>query len=129
MARQIGDLPNALRESEALAQRFVGKRTAVFLHYDGTLTPIRDRPEDAVISDSMREAVRRLAERVPVVVVSGRDRKAVQKLMGLDNLIVAGDHGFDIWSPTGGSIQREEGASFQGLLQEVEAKLRPVLAN
>src|SRR2546421_6769952 len=129
MARQIGDLPNALGESEALAQGFAGKRPAVFLDYDGTLTPIRDRPQDAVISDSMREAVRRLAERVSVVVVSGRDRKVVQELMGIDNLIVAGDHGFDIWSPTGGSIQREEGASFEGLLREVEAQLRNELAD
>src|SRR5947209_4495722 len=129
MARQIGDLPHALSESEALAQRFAGKRPAVFLDWDGTLTPIRDRPEDAVISDSMREAVQRLAERVPVVVVSGRDRQDVQKLMGLGNLIVAGDHGFDIWSPTGGSIQREVGASFEDLLREVEAKLRAELAS
>src|SRR5690242_9422801 len=129
MARQIGDLPHALGESDALARRFAGKRLAVFLDYDGTLTPIRERPEDAVISDSMREAVRRLATRVPVVVVSGRDRKVAQKLMGLDNLIVAGDHGFDIWSPTGGSIQRAEGASFTGLMREVETKLRAELAN
>ncbi|HEX8033279.1 MAG TPA: trehalose-phosphatase [Ktedonobacterales bacterium] len=129
VARQIGDLPHAIGESDALARRFAGKRPAVFLDYDGTLTPIRERPEDAVISDSMREAVRRLAARVPVVVVSGRDRKVVQKLMGLDNLIVAGDHGFDIWSPTGGAIQRAEGASFAGLMREVEAKLRAGLAN
>src|SRR6185312_549493 len=52
----------------------------------------------------------------------------VQKLMGLDNLIVAGDHGFDIWSPTGGFIQHEEGASFEELLRRVEAKLRAELA-
>src|SRR6266700_3315705 len=129
MARQIDDLPHAPGEGEALARRFAGKRPAVFLDYDGTLTPIRDRPEDAVISDSMREAVRRLAERVPVVVVSGRDRRVVQELMGLDSLIVAGDHGFDIWSPAGGFIQREEGASFEGLLREVEAKLRAELAD
>src|SRR5207248_6487858 len=129
MERQIGDLAHALDESEALAQRFVGKQPAVFLDYDGTLTPIRDRPEDAVISDKMREAVRRLAECVPVVVVSGRDRQVLQELMGLDNLIVAGDHGFDIWSRTGVSIQREEGASFEGLLREVEAKLHAALAN
>src|SRR6266516_3831447 len=129
MARQIGDLPNALGEGEALAQRFAGKQPAVFLDYDGTLTPIRDRPEDAVISDSMREAVRRLAERVPVGVVSGRDRRVVQELMGLYNLIVAGSHGFDIWSPAGGSIQREEGMSFEGLLREVEARLRTELAD
>src|SRR2546429_4317032 len=129
MTRQINNLPRALREGEALARRFAGKQPAVFLDYDGTLTPIRDRPEDAVISNSRREAVRRLAERVPVVVVSGRDRQVVQKLMGLDNLIVAGDHGFDIWSPTGGSIQREEGASFEGFLREVEARLRAALAD
>src|SRR5437764_2055776 len=129
MARQIGDLPYALGEDEALARHFAGKQPVVFLDYDGTLTPIRDRPEDAVISDSMREAVRRLAERVLMVVVSGRDRKVVQKLMDLDNLIVAGDHGFDIWSPTGGAIQREEGASFEGLLREVEAKFRAELAH
>src|ERR1700693_259729 len=129
MTRQIGDLPLALDEGGALAQRFAGKRPAVFLDYDGTLTPIRDRPEDAVISDNMREAVRRLAERVPVVVVSGRDRRVVQELMGLDNLIVAGSHGFDIWSPAGGSIQREEGVSFGGLLREVDARLRTELAN
>ncbi len=36
-------------------------RPAVFLDYDGTLTPIVDRPEDALISDRMRQAVRRLA--------------------------------------------------------------------
>src|SRR6266436_9469205 len=129
MTRQISDLSNALSESEALARRFADQPATVFLDYDGTLTQIRDRPEDAVISDNMREAVRRLAERVPVVVVSGRDRTVVQQLMGLDNLIVAGDHGFDIWSPNARSIQREEGASFEGLLREVEATLRAELAN
>src|SRR5437763_3277886 len=129
MVRQIGDLPHALGEGEALTRRFAGKQPAVFLDYDGTLTPIRDRPQDAVISDSMHKAVRMLAERVPVVVVSGRDRKVVQELMGLDNLIVAGDHGFDIWSPAGGSIQREEGASFEALLHAVEARLRAALAD
>src|SRR5258706_4131110 len=130
MARQFGTLPNALGETEttALAGRFAGKQLVVFLDYDGTLTPIRDRPEDAVISDSMRETVRRLAERVPVIVVSGRDCKDVQQLMGLDNLIVAGDHGFDIWSPTSGTIQHEEGRAFEGLLREVEAKIGAKLA-
>jgi trehalose-phosphatase len=129
MARQIGDLQHALGEGEALARRFAGKQPAVFLDYDGTLTPIVDRPEDAVISDSMREAIQKLAERVPVIVVSGRDRKVVQKLMGLDNLVVAGDHGFDIWSPSGGFIQHEVGASFEGLLREVESNLRTELAD
>ncbi len=129
MARQISDLPHALAESEALMKRFAGKLPAVFLDYDGTLTPIRERPEDAVISGSVREAVRRLAARVPVIVVSGRDRQVVQELMGINNLIVAGDHGFDIWSPAGGPIQYDEGASFADLIREVEARVHTELAD
>jgi trehalose 6-phosphate phosphatase len=124
MAKQIGDLPHALKDSDELVQRLAGKRPAVFLDYDGTLTPIVDRPEDAIISDSMRDAVRGLAKRCPVCVVSGRDRRVVQELMGIDDLIVAGSHGFDIWSPSGGSIQREEGAGFGDLLEEVKTRLR-----
>jgi trehalose 6-phosphate phosphatase len=55
---RIGALPHALRDEEELSRRFAGRRPAVFLDYDGTLTQIVDRPEDAVISQSMREAVR-----------------------------------------------------------------------
>ena len=57
------DLPSALIDSEALHERLAGRQPAVFLDYDGTLTPIVDRPEDAVISESMRTAVRALARR------------------------------------------------------------------
>jgi trehalose 6-phosphate phosphatase len=124
MAKQIGDLPHALENGDELARLLAGRHPAVFLDYDGTLTPIVDRPEDAIISGSMREAVRGLAGRCTVCVVSGRDRRVVQELMGVDDLIVAGSHGFDIWSPAGGAIQREEGAGFEGLLDEVKARLR-----
>jgi len=124
MARQIGDLPHALENGDELARRLAGRRPAVFLDYDGTLTPIVDRPEDAIISESMRDAIRRLAERCPVVIVSGRDRRVVQELMGVDDLIVAGSHGFDIWSPEGGAIEREEGSGFEGLLDEVKERVR-----
>lgn len=66
MARHIGDLPHALEDGDRLARDLAGRRPAVFLDYDGTLTPIVDRPEDAVIFESVREAVRGLAARCPV---------------------------------------------------------------
>lgn len=128
MARQIGDLPHALTHGEEVEKRLAGKRPAVFLDYDGTLTPIVERPEDAVISEHMRESVRDLATRCPVCVVSGRDRPVVQELMGLDNLIVAGSHGFDIWSPDAGTIEHEAGdGTFQDLLEQVKARLHDVM--
>src|SRR5919199_5539761 len=90
MAKHIGDLPHALENGDELARDLAGRRPAVFLDYDGTLTPIVDRPEDAVISDTMRDAVRRLAERTTVCVVSGRDRSVISDWMGIDGLVVAG---------------------------------------
>jgi trehalose 6-phosphate phosphatase len=46
----LRDLPHALADGDTLIERLAGKRPAVFLDYDGTLTPIVDRPEDAIIS-------------------------------------------------------------------------------
>ncbi|MGH3797122.1 MAG: trehalose-phosphatase [Pseudonocardiaceae bacterium] len=120
----IADLPHALRDGQRFARCLAGRRPAVFLDYDGTLTPIVDRPEDAVISDSMRETVRGLARRCPVCVVSGRDRLVVQQLMGIDDLVVAGSHGFDIWDPSTGTVGHGAATGFKDLMSEVTERLR-----
>ncbi len=118
------ELPNALADGRSFEERLAGRRPAVFLDYDGTLTPIVDRPEDAVISESMREAVRELAKRCIVCVVSGRDRPVVQELMGVDDLVVAGSHGFDIWSPDAGTLEHEASGGFDALLAQVTSRVR-----
>ena len=123
LARTVRDLPHALDE-KVIAPRLAGRRPAVFLDYDGVLTPIVERPEDAVMSESMRATVRSLAQRVPVCVVSGRDREVVQRLMGVDDLVVAGSHGFDIWSPTAGTIPHAAASGFDELIDTVTRRLR-----
>ena len=123
-AIDIASLPNPLQDADRISERLAGKRLAVFLDYDGTLTPIVERPDDAIISSSMRAVVRELARRCTVCVVSGRDRAVVQQLMGVGDLIVAGSHGFDIWSPNGGGLERAEGARFAELIARVTNTLR-----
>jgi trehalose 6-phosphate phosphatase len=120
----VRDLPHALHDNGLLARRLAGRRLAVFLDYDGVLTPIVDRPDEAVMSDSMRAAVRALAARCPVSVVSGRDRAVLQSLMGIDDLVVAGSHGFDIWSPVHGDITHEGISDFSNLIAKVTERLR-----
>lgn len=120
----VRDLPSALSDAEAFSERLAGRLPAVFLDYDGTLTPIVDRPQDAVISESMREAVRALAKRCTVCVVSGRDRAVVQELMGVDDLVVAGSHGFDIWSPDAGTLEHEASSGFDALLERVRNRVQ-----
>jgi trehalose 6-phosphate phosphatase len=122
----IEHLPSAL--GGELAGRLADSRPAMFLDYDGTLTPIVDRPQDATISPQMRNVVSSLASRCPVCVVSGRDRPVVQELMGIRNLVVAGSHGFDIWSPEQGTIEHEAASGFEDLLARVTARLQEELS-
>lgn len=75
---------------------FCGKKLVFFLDYDGTLTPIVDRPQDAKISDQMKAVVQALSKKCLVAVVSGRMREDVENLLGIKGLIYAGSHGFDI---------------------------------
>jgi trehalose 6-phosphate phosphatase len=70
----MSDLPHALRDGQQFARHLDGGQPAVFLDYDETLTPIVDRPEDAVISESMRDAAGWLTERTIIWVVSGWNR-------------------------------------------------------
>jgi trehalose 6-phosphate phosphatase len=125
----VRDLPDALHDEGMLAQRMAGRRPAVFLDYDGVLTPIVDRPEDARISEGMRNTVRALAGRCPVCVVSGRDRQVVQELMGIDDLVVAGSHGFDIWSPSEGTIAHDASSGFDDLIADATDQLRAALGS
>lgn len=71
----------------------------VFLDYDGTITPIVARPDLAVMSEDMRVVLNALAVRSILVVISGRERGEVERLVGLDRIIYAGCHGFDIAGP------------------------------
>lgn len=126
MARRIGDLPNALTHRDQVARLLAERRPAVFLDYDGTLAPIVQRPMDAVISPGVQAAVRRLAERCPVCLVTGRDRAEVERLMDVGDLVVAANHGFDI-SGSGPHGDPLDGAPVPvpaGLLDEVAAELR-----
>ncbi len=74
-------------DADELGRRIAGRRPAVFLDYDGVLTAIVDRPEDARVTAGMREVGRGLAQRCSAYVITGR---VVQDLMGLQDLVVAG---------------------------------------
>ena len=75
------------------------KGLVFFLDYDGTLTPIVERPDLAVISKSMKDMVAKLSKKYKTAIVSGRMREDVQKLVGIEGIFYAGSHGFDIQGP------------------------------
>ena len=121
--------PLAVEKMAEVSARIAGRRIVVFLDYDGTLTPIVERPELAVLPNKMRTTLKVLAELCTVCVVSGRMRSDVEHLVGLDSLTYAGSHGFDIVGPQGTEIQHEVGEDYVPILEKAARELRSRLAS
>lgn len=108
-------LPSALDSLDVLAARQPGAPLAVFLDFDGTLTPIVDHPGKAAISNAMLETVKSLAAVCTVGIISGRDRKDLESRVGIEGILYAGSHGLDIAGP-----------GYQKSLPEAEAAIPDV---
>ncbi|KAK9698719.1 hypothetical protein RND81_08G126200 [Saponaria officinalis] len=91
--------PSALNNFEKITKFDEGKKIAIFLDYDGTLSPIVDDPDCAFMTDDMRNAVRNVAKYFPTAIISGRSRDQVCEMVGLAELHYAGSHGMDIMGP------------------------------
>jgi trehalose 6-phosphate phosphatase len=89
----------------------------LLIDYDGTLTPIVDRPELAVLSHETRKLLQKLIRnrRYTVGIISGRALSDLKSKIGLDDLIYAGNHGLEI---------EGLGSSF---LEPVAAEMQPFL--
>lgn len=116
-------LADGLENFGEIERRLRDRRPAVFIDYDGTLTAIVDRPELAVLDDDMRSTIRELARRCPVAIISGRDRADVERLVGVEGLVYAGSHGFDISGPNGLAMQYPGAEDFLPDLDRAEATL------
>jgi trehalose 6-phosphate phosphatase len=86
----LSDIESQLREH---------RRVLVFLDFDGTLTPIVDFPNEAVMPAETCVALQRLSEsrKFSVTIVSGRALNDVRERVGIANLTYAGNHGLEIW--------------------------------
>jgi alpha,alpha-trehalase len=116
-------LPDAGAHIEEILAEADGRQPAVFLDYDGTLTPIVRRPQDADLSVKARRVVWELAREIPVAVVSGRDLKDVMQRVRLDRLYYAGSHGFDIHGPGDRKIAHQVGKAYLGKMDAAEEAL------
>ncbi len=122
-ARLITD-PRPAVDSLGEILDMLGRDPAIFLDYDGTLTPIVDDPEAANIADRERAVLRRLAELAPLAVISGRGLDDVKTHVGVEGITYSGSHGFEIERPDGERFDQERVASVVPDLDEAEGKLR-----
>ena len=124
---RLRDLPDALDDADVV-RMLEGRPVSVFLDYDGTLTPIVPRPEDALLPSHTRDALVELARVCTVGIISGRDLDAVAAMVDVPGLWIAGSHGFDVRAPDGTRTQFEQGAEALPALDAAELALADAIA-
>ena len=82
---------------DGLKDKFV----LLFLDYDGTLTPIVETPDKAIISQNIKDLLNKLSTspHCRVAIISGRALSDIKGLVGLKDIIYAGNHGLEIEGP------------------------------
>jgi trehalose 6-phosphate phosphatase len=80
-------------EGEAALLAVMKRRPLLAFDFDGTLAPIVARPEDARIPTGVAHRLRRLADRFPVAIISGRKVNDVLGRLGFRAAHIFGNHG------------------------------------
>ena len=99
-------------------------RVLLLFDYDGTLTPIVRKPEDAVLPGEVRRLLGSLAAspRYITGIVSGRSLEDLATLANIPGLIHAGNHGMEI-SGQGIDFVHPGAVAARGILDEVSHRL------
>ncbi len=76
------------------------RHAAVFTDVDGTLAPIAERPEQAAVPERASELLRGLNRRYGLVgCISGRRALEARRLVGVEEIAYAGNHGLELLLP------------------------------
>jgi len=102
-----------------------GYQLALFLDYDGTLCPLQEHPSLAVLSPAMRSALTNCAQRpdTQVSVISGRALDDVRAMVGLPDVIYAGNHGLEMEGVNFPRFAHEDLVHYQHRAEELAGSL------
>ncbi len=94
-------MKNLFRHWDNLEKELSDKYIILFLDYDGTLTPIVSTPEKAFISQEVKGLLNELSKSptCKLAIISGRSLSDIKALVGLKDIIYAGNHGLEIEGP------------------------------
>ncbi|RJS48128.1 MAG: trehalose-phosphatase [Methanobacterium sp.] len=98
--------------------------TAIMTDVDGTISKIVSNPEDAVVSDSMKELLAQLNKKFKIVgVISGRPLSQVTMMVGVEGLFYSGSHGLE-YLKDGKIITVKDAEKYRPFMQELVQKLK-----
>ncbi|MDF2529947.1 MAG: otsB [Gammaproteobacteria bacterium] len=85
--------------NSALLAELKDKQAVLFLDYDGTLTPIVNHPNFAILSPLISKYLKQLSKNYVVAIISGRELIDIKSKVDVPNIYYAGNHGLEISGP------------------------------
>ena len=82
----------------SLKKALNNKNVLLFLDYDGTLVPIVETPDQAIITCRTKKLLNKLSRlsRCRLAIISGRSLTDIKKMVGIDGITYAGNYGLEI---------------------------------
>jgi trehalose 6-phosphate phosphatase len=107
--------------------RLAGTPLVVMLDVDGTLAPIAPVFDQATVPVEAQRAVALLVKlpEVHVALVSGRTAAVARRMVGVRNVWVVGNHGFEIEGPNGESFADPKVMSYRDVIATAVTRLQP----
>jgi alpha,alpha-trehalose-phosphate synthase [UDP-forming]/trehalose-phosphatase len=100
----------------------------LFLDYDGTLTPIVESPDHALLSDDMYSLIVKLKEIMPVAIISGRSLSNIMDIVNIKDIIYSGNHGAEIWDGNSLIIMGDQLSESKQILKKIVSELKAALS-
>jgi alpha,alpha-trehalose-phosphate synthase [UDP-forming]/trehalose-phosphatase len=104
------------------------KNVFLFLDYDGTLTPIAESPDKAIITEEIYSMITELRALLPVAIITGRSLENIMDIIGIEKMLFAGNHGAEIWDGNSQVINQDIAESTQ-IMKQLIKQLRDALSS
>jgi len=120
--------PVSVDDFDSYLSPYVGDEAilALLLDYDGTLAPIASHPDLAVIPSETKSVLERLARHhdVHISIISGRSVQSVKKMVGIEGITYAGNHGLDIVHEDGSTFVHPMPSEYKTKLDKLHEVLK-----
>mmetsp|Transcript_22508 Transcript_22508/g.25322 ORF Transcript_22508/g.25322 Transcript_22508/m.25322 type:complete len:294 (-) Transcript_22508:273-1154(-) len=113
-----GQQHSASRHFDAVFEEIGNRKVVFFLDYDGTLAPIVDDPDKAIIPERTAHTLKQLSKAFNLGIITGRSLEKIQDFLQLDNIYYAGSHGMDIIGP---SLRYRVGEEYETIIRDLRS--------
>jgi trehalose-phosphatase len=103
------------------------KDLAVFLDFDGTISPIVPLPENAYLSEDNRNNLLKISKIWPVAIITGRDLETIKEKIGLEKISYGASHGLE-WEIFGesGELKIEKKKKIKNIIKKIKLNLKNI---